>query len=237
MEIIKVNNDIEMSLQASNFLVRCLKEKPDALFCIATGSSPTEAYRLFVQRITSEHIDTSKMRIIKLDEWCGLSKDDPSTCEYYIRKHLLDPLNIPDERYIAFNPLEDNAQQECQRISSLLTDNGGIDCCVLGIGKNGHLGLNEPGDEINPFTHKTKLDIKTQSHSMLLSKSQKVFSGYTLGIKDLLDSKAILLLITGADKQEAYENFEKKTISSKYPANYLWLHNHTLCIVDSASVI
>jgi len=236
MKLIKTKDYNEMSEQASEILIRCLKEKPDALFCIATGSSPTETYRLFIQKIKSEHINTRKMRIIKLDEWCGLTKENPATCEYYIRKHILTPLDIPDERYITFNPLEENAEFECERISNLLAENGGIDCCVLGIGRNGHLGLNEPGEEINPFIHKSYLDAKTKTHSMLVENDQIVSTGYTLGIKALLEAGEIMLLITGDDKQEAYHNVQRKTISSKYPVNYLWLHNNTVCFVDSASI-
>jgi len=236
MKLIKTKDYNEMSEQASDLLIRCLKEKPDALFCIATGSSPTETYRLFIQKIQSEHINTRKMRIIKLDEWCGLTKENPATCEYYIRKHILTPLDIPDERYITFNPLEENAEYECERISNLLAENGGIDCCVLGIGRNGHLGLNEPGEEINPFIHKSYLDAKTKTHSMLVENDQIVSTGYTLGIKALLEAGEIMLLITGDDKQEAYHNVQRKTISSKYPVNYLWLHNNTVCFVDSASI-
>lgn len=235
MEIIKTKDYIEMSKKACDFLIRRLTEKPDALFCIATGSSPTEAYRLFVQRINSEHIDTKRMRFIKLDEWCGLPKNNPATCEHYIRKHILTPLNIPDERYISFHPLENNSEYECNRISKLLAENGGIDCCILGIGRNGHLGLNEPKMEMNPFTHKAYLDDKTKAHSMLTENNQLVSTGYTLGIHEILNSKEILLLISGTDKKEAYHNLLKKTLTSKYPANYLWLHNRTTCIVDSSS--
>lgn len=236
MNILETRNYKEMSERACELLIHCLREKPDALFCIATGSSPTETYGLFVQAIKREQIDTGKMRIIKLDEWCGLKKENPATCEYYIRKHILTPLNIPDERYLSFNPAEENEEYECKRISSLITENGGIDFCILGIGKNGHLGLNEPREEINPFTHKTELDSKTKTHSMLVSSNQTVSQGYTLGIKDILDSKKVMLLITGNDKQEAYQNLKKKMISTKYPANYLWLHDQAVCIVDSASM-
>lgn len=223
----------EMSQYAAAQLLQCLKGKPDALFCIATGSSPTEAYRLFVQNVQEEHIDTSNMRIISLDEWCGLQPDHPATCESYIRKHILEPLNISDEHFISFDSSQDNETYECNRLTNLLMANGGIDCCVLGLGKNGHLGLNEPNLALNPFVHKAVLDEKTKTHSMLTANRQTVTTGYTLGIKNLLDAKKILLLVTGAGKQQAYQNLLKKTISSYYPANYLWLHNNATCITDT----
>lgn len=235
MNIIESNSYEEMSLEACNVMIRCLKDKPDALFCIATGSSPTRAYELFVQKIKEENIDTAKMRVLKLDEWCGLQHDNPATCEYYIRKHILTPLNISEERYIGFNSLEENSEYECERIAKLLAEHNGIDCCILGIGKNGHLGLNEPREEINPFIHRIDLDAKTKTHSMLASNGQDVSQGYTLGLKDILNSKQILFLVTGAEKEAAYQNLQRKVISSQYPANYLWLHDDTVCVVDKAS--
>lgn len=235
MNIVNTENYNDMSKQACDILIKCLSKKPDAMFCIATGSSPTGAYREFVRRVQEEKLDVSKLKIIKLDEWFGLEKDNPATCERYIQEHILKPLCISEDRYISFNPKEQDDKSECQRISRLLIQNGGIDCCVLGLGKNGHLGLNEPQEAIYPLLHKAYLDAKTQTHSMLVTNSTKVSEGYTLGIKDILDSKEILFLVTGKGKQEAYENFKKGKISSRYPANYLWLHNNVTCIVDEGS--
>lgn len=235
MNIVNSENYYDMSKHACEILIKCLREKPDAMFCIATGSSPTGAYKEFVKRVKEEELDVSKLKIIKLDEWFDLEKNNPATCEYYIAEHILKPLGITEDRYFSFNPKEQDDKFECQRISTLLMQNGGIDCCVLGLGKNGHLGLNEPQEEINPFMHKACLDAKTQTHSMLVTNSTQVSEGYTLGVKDILDSREILFLVTGEGKQEAYENFKKGYISSKYPANYLWLHNNVTCIVDESS--
>lgn len=237
MKIIKSENYKEMSLLASNMMIETLTSKPDALFCIATGSSPTGTYQLFLDRIKSENIDTSRMRIIKLDEWCGLPKDNAATCEHYIETHLLTPLGIPadSERYISFHPLEKDFDAECARISRLLREAGGIDCCILGIGKNGHLGLNEPGKEVYPFAHKAALHAKTKTHAMLSENGESVSAGYTLGIKDLLDSRQIILLATGADKQEAYARLQSQTVSPECPASFLWLHENSVCITDISS--
>ena len=236
MKISETTNYQSMSEKACELLIKCLKTKPDALFCIATGSSPTKAYQLFVEQIKREQLDTSQMKIIKLDEWHGLEKSNPATCEYYVRKHILEPLSITEDRYISFDPLASDPTRECQRITSLLSEHGCIDCCVLGIGKNGHLGLNEPAKALNPFVHQAVLDAKTKTHSMLSDNDQSVTHGLTLGLKSILDSKEVLLLITGADKSEVYANLNNKLISSNQPANYLWLHDNATCIVDSTSI-
>ena len=117
-----------------------------------------------------------------------------------------------------------------------LKDWGDIDLCILGIGKNGHLGLNEPDQIINPYVHKVAIAAVTQKHSMLAAGDTKVSEGYTLGIKDILNARKNLLLITGEGKKQAYENLQKDVISSELPANYLKLHGDTTCIVDEFSV-
>lgn len=234
MKFYRTENYETMSKKACNMLIDFLIQKPDALFCIATGNSPKETYNLFVKEVKERNINTSKMRIIKLDEWCGLEKNNPATCEHYVRKHILNPLDIKDNRYISFNSMEKDSEYECDRISFLLKKNGGIDCCILGLGKNGHLGLNEPSKELNPFIHKTELESKTQTHAMLASNNQHVSEGYTLGIRDILDSKKILMLVTGTDKEEAYKTLQRKVITPAQPANYLWLHSNTNCIVDTS---
>lgn len=235
MELYKENTYEAMSEAASEYLLSRLKEKPDSLFCLATGSSPTETYRLFVQKALQQKLDTSRLRIIKLDEWYGLPQNHPATCEYYIRKHILEPLRISEDRYISFQSMEQDPESECARISHLISLNHGIDCCVLGIGKNGHLGLNEPSSAINPFIHKALLSAKTKEHSMLTDHNQSVTEGYTLGIKEILDSRSVVLLVTGTDKQEVWEHFLTGTISSFCPATYLWLHNDTHCFIDLSS--
>lgn len=234
MKFYRTENYETMSKKACSILIDCLVQKPDSLFCIATGNSPTGSYQLFVKEVKKRGIDTSKMRIIKLDEWCGLKKDNPATCEYYVKKHILDPLAVEDHRYISFNSMEKNSEYECDRISSLLKKNGGIDCCILGLGRNGHLGLNEPSSELNPFIHKTALEPKTQTHTMLTLNNQSVSEGYTLGIKDILSSKKILMLVTGSGKKEAYKVLQRQIITPAQPANYLWLHDNTDCIVDNS---
>lgn len=236
MEFVNSKNYKEMSERAAEIMVDFLKSKPDALFCVATGSSPTLSYELFIKKVKEQGIKTDRMRIVKLDEWCGLGGDNPATCEYYIREKLLRPLDIPEDRYIGFDGTNENAEEECGRIAAFLKENGGIDLCVLGIGRNGHLGLNEPCRELNPYVHKAVLQEITRGHSMLSSNGEAATAGYTIGIKDILNSKKVMLLITGADKKTPYENLKRDVISSEYPANYLKLHGDAVCIVDAESV-
>lgn len=236
MQFIKEKNYQDMSQRAADIMLDCLKAKPDALFCIATGASPTEAYRLFAEKVKAQRISTEKMRIIQLDEWCGLDRDNPATCAYYIKKHILEPLDIPKDRYMGFCGMNPDGAGECAKIAGYLEESGGIDLCILGIGRNGHLGLNEPAEELNPYVHQVQLQAITQTHAMLAKNNAVASQGYTIGIKDILASKGVLLLITGGDKKEAYGALQKDIISSQHPANYLKLHNNAVCVVDMQAV-
>jgi galactosamine-6-phosphate isomerase len=219
-----------LSEEAAQILTDCVKNKPDALICIATGSSPTGAYKIFAKKIKEENIDVRKLRIIKLDEWLGVAPNDSSTCESYIMENIIKPLKIDKQRYIGFVSDAKDPLEECKRIDDFLDKNGPIDLCVLGLGKNGHLGLNEPAEYLSTYSHTTELDEKTKTHSMLDKTEQSVTQGITLGLAQLLASKQILFLVTGAGKAEAFDQFKEGKVCTNLPASMLWLHPNTTCI-------
>ena len=105
-----------------------------------------------------------------------------------------------------------------------------IDCCILGLGKNGHLGLNEPADELSPDAHVIQLDELSKHHDML--KGKKVEQGITLGLSELLNAKKILMLISGSGKAEILQRLMSKKVSTKLPASFLWLHNDVACLIN-----
>ena len=202
MNVLKCSNYNQMSELAATMMFSTLINKPDALFCIATGGSPTGCYANFVKMVKDNNISTSQMQIVKLDEWAGLSKDNPATCEYYIEEKILKPLDIPASRYISFDPLCKDVSEECNRVEEALHEAGGIDLCLLGIGRNGHLGLNEPGESLKPYAHRAELQPITRTHAMLMRNHESVSAGITLGIADIMNSRQVLLLIAGAEKEK-----------------------------------
>jgi len=115
-----------------------------------------------------------------------------------------------------------------------LESQGPIDLCILGLGTNGHLGLNEPGPSLEPYCHKARLSKETLQHQMIASLQQKPVYGLTLGMMELLSSKKIILLITGQKKGQVIERLLTKKISSDLPASLLWLHKDVQCMIDSS---
>ncbi|WP_434638560.1 galactosamine-6-phosphate isomerase [Klebsiella sp. I138] len=218
-----------LSESASDHLIALIHRKPDALICLATGATPLLTYQLFVEKVKSQKVDVSRVTFVELDEWVGLSPDNPATCNVFLQKHILQPLAITDERYISF--ASDRAdEQECQRVVEHIARHGGLDLCLLGIGKNGHLGLNEPGDALVPSSHIALLDAGTRQHDMLKQASVPVDRGITLGLRDILAAKEILLLVAGDGKQQAFHAFREGKVTTQIPASFLWLHPRTICL-------
>lgn len=223
---------IEMSRLATALVLEALSDKPDLLLCAATGSSPEGLYAHLAALARENKAAFRQMRILKLDEWGGLPEMHPDTCERYLREKLLDPLGIPMEHYISFRSDPPEPETECRSIAARLADEGPIDLCILGLGRNGHLGLNEPAEELQAHCHVAALSPESLSHPMLASLDSKPAYGLTLGIEDILDSRQILMLVSGTDKKQITEAFLQARISNQLPASLLWKHGGTDCLVD-----
>jgi galactosamine-6-phosphate isomerase len=145
---------------AGRTLALLLRDKPNLLLCAATGGSPARTYEEFVDAVMADPALLHPLRLLKLDEWGGLAMDDRATCEAYLRERLVDPLRIPEERFISFRSDALSPAVECHRIERWLLDHGPIDVCVLGLGLNGHLGFNEPAHLMLPGFPMRRLPIR-----------------------------------------------------------------------------
>ena len=236
MYINALNSYEEMSRKAKDCILSAIKEKNNLLLCTATGSSPTGTYQMMVDEYQLRPGLFSKLRIIKLDEWGGIPLTQQGTCEAYLQKYLIRPLQIPPSRYISFNSNPDNPAEECKSVSNQLKNEGPIDICLLGMGRNGHLALNEPAESLQAHCHVAQLTASSLQHQMTLEMPQKPSFGLTLGMADIMASKTILLLVSGEGKKRIVKRFLSKEITTALPASFLWLHPNTICLIDSKSV-
>jgi galactosamine-6-phosphate isomerase len=223
----------DMSRQAADLIVDEVRRKPSLLFCTATGSSPTRAYELLVSRAREEPGLFDRLRILKLDEWGGIAPTDAGTSEVYLRRNLLEPLGVSEDRYIGFRGDAPDLEAECGRIAALLEEQGPIDLCVLGLGVNGHLGFNEPAAELNPGPHVAELSESTLRHPMIEHVSDRITGGVTLGLASILQSKRVVLLVSGGQKREAVRRLLARWVSTDFPASFLWLHGNVDFLFDT----
>lgn len=222
----------EMSQRCSNTIIEIVKENPDLLLCAATGNSPEGVYQNLAATFLQKPELFINLRIMKLDEWGGIPASDPNSCEAFLRQHILQPLNISAERYMSFEGNATSPEKECERIQAELQKNGPIDLCILGLGKNGHIGFNEPADALTPHCHVARLSQDSLQHQMANAMQNKPIYGLTLGMADILRSKKIVLLLTGSDKKHVIDRLLTQQVTTQLPASFLWLHPNVSCFVD-----
>jgi galactosamine-6-phosphate isomerase len=205
-----------------------------ASLCVASGDSPRGVYAGLAERHAAGGFDTDGLTVVKLDEWHRMGMDDPSSCELFVQELVVGPLGIPASRYIGFNSDAEEPQQECERIDRALDGIGGIGMSILGVGKNGHIGLNEPGSAIELRSHRAKISERTKTHAMITGRT--VDYGLTIGMRDLVASQRAVLMVSGTGKEEALRALFSGVITLDCPATLMLLHT-SLDIVCDAKVV
>jgi len=222
----------QMSRAAADLVLEELRRKPDLLLCTATGASPTRTYQLLAEERERDPALFQRLRILKLDEWGGLAMDDPGSCETYLQQYVLGPLGVSKDRYVGFQSQPRDPEAECARIQTWLNSNGPVDVCILGLGTNGHLAMNEPAEALKPFAHVAQLAKTTLGHSMLAQSARRPSFGLTLGLSDIFQSRKIALPVIGSQKSEQLARLMKGEISTQFPASLLWLHPAVTCFCE-----
>lgn len=232
MDIEFVSSYDELSFKSKDLIIECIKKKNDLLLCAASGDSPTGTYQLLASEFQENRELFSRLHVIKLDEWGGISMNQQGTCESYLQEYLIRPLQIPESRYISFNSNPDNPEEECVLVQNKIKETGPIDLCILGLGSNGHLALNEPDEFLQPYCHVAELALSSLRHSMTTGMESKPAYGLTLGMADIMNSKRILMLVSGIKKKEIVKQFLAQKISANLPASFLWLHPNVVCLIE-----
>ena len=233
MEIARFDDYEGMSLHAAALIRKDLAQKPDLSICLATGNSPAGTYAALVKMSASDPTLFERIKVVKLDEWGGLPMDAPETCEQYILSKFLRPLGIPGARLLGFASDPADAEAECARVQAKLDELAPLDLCVLGLGKNGHLGFNEPAPFLQAGCHVASLSKASMQHAMVDSADRKPRFGFTLGMRDILTCRRIILLVSGKGKEDATARLLSGKISTSTPATFLWLHPKVHCLINS----
>ena len=155
-----------LSAAVAQRVIDTVSRKPNALICIAGGDTPLGVFDVLVRASEEGKVDFSHAAFVGLDEWLGLGKADKGSCREMVWGHFFSRLTLRDEQICFFDGLTTDPAQECRRVDSFISDHGGIDTIVLGIGMNGHIGFNEPGAAIDTQCHVVDLDDVTQSVSV-----------------------------------------------------------------------
>jgi galactosamine-6-phosphate isomerase len=224
-----------MSRAAAAYLAREFRRQPRLLLCLATGATPARTYELLALQARKSPALFQQLRVLKLDEWGGLPRGDPASCETFLRQRVIRPWGISSRHFIGFAGHSARPKLECERIRKWLARHGPLDLCVLGLGRNGHLGFNEPRPALCPVAHLALLAGQTRAHPMLSHTAVKPDYGLTLGLAEILQARQILLLVSGEHKRKALQRLLRGEIATQFPASFLCLHPRTTVLCDRAA--
>jgi galactosamine-6-phosphate isomerase len=224
-----------MSSRAADSIVAELKRQPNLLLCLSAGGTPTRTYELLAIKQARQPELFKRLRVLQIDEWGGLEHGSPESCAADLQAKILGPLRVNPNRYMGFATDAKDPETEAKRMQKWLAANGPIDVCLLGLGKNGHIAMNEPGVQLILEAHVAKLAASSQKHAMLKHMNRKPRYGLTLGLADILNSRAILLLVSGQPKRAVLKRVLQRRVTTRCPASFLWLHSNVTLLCDGAA--
>lgn len=238
MRIYKGQDYADMSRKAANIISAQVIMKPDCVLGLATGSTPIGLYQQLVAWYEKGDLDFSEVRTVNLDEYKGLSRENDQSYYYFMHHNLFDHVNLPAENSHLPNGMEPDSDRECRRYSELIRSMGGVDLQLLGIGHNGHIGFNEPGDAFDNDVHCVNLTQSTiEANKRFFASADDVpKQAYTMGIKTIMQAKKILIVASGEDKADIVRDAFFGPITPKVPASVLQLHNDVTLVADEAAL-
>ncbi len=234
MKVIVCENYEEMSKKAANIFATQIKAKPNSILGLATGSTPLGMYSELVNMNIRGEIDFSDITTFNLDEYYPIKRTNDQSYYYFMNENLFSKVNINLENTNIPNGETDNPDEECMLYEERVSESGGIDIQVLGIGQNGHIGFNEPDSRLNTSTHLTALTENTiQANARFFDDISEVpTAALTMGIATILKSKKIILLASGKAKHKAVAALMNNDINTEIPATMLKLHPDVTLICD-----
>lgn len=237
MRIIVVKSYYEMSKKAANMVASQVVLKPDSIIGLATGETPLGMYEELVKMYEAGIVDFSEASTFNLDEYCGLARDNPQSYHYYMTKNLFSHVNISSTRINIPDGMAQDIDKECSDYDKKIKSAGGIDIQVLGIGRNGHIGFNEPDIKFESRTHLVNLDEDTIiANSRFFNSIDEVpTKAISMGIKNIMHAEKIVLLANGIEKANAIYKTIKGKITPEVPASILQLHRDVVIMVDEAA--
>ncbi len=226
-----------MSRKAANIISAQIILKPDSVLGLATGSTPIGLYRQLVDWYRKGDLDFSEVITVNLDEYQGLGIDDPESYAYYMRENLFSLVNVKPENCHLPDGKNANADDACGRYNALLESLGRQDLQLLGLGKNGHIGFNEPSEYFGKDVHCVELSRSTvEANRRFFAAGKDVPAyAYTMGIRSILRARKILVIASGEDKAEAVKQVFFGEVTPYVPGSILQLHNDVILVCDEGA--
>ena len=226
MKFIKVETYEELSKIAADIIADQIKEKPDCILGLATGSTPIGTYEQLIKKNKAGEIDFSRVTSFNLDEYVGLTGDHDQSYRYFMNNQLFNHVNIDKEKTSVPNGCTDNPEKEGAEYDKQIAAAGGIDLQLLGIGNNGHIGFNEPDSYFTGPTHLVTLEESTiAANARFFDSIDDVpKQAITMGMASIMQAKKILLVASGKGKKEIVEKDKNLTTAYATPVRVFKIH-------------
>ncbi|MCG8538307.1 MAG: glucosamine-6-phosphate deaminase [Clostridia bacterium] len=234
MKVILIEDYQTMSKKAANIVESQIILKPHSVLGLATGETVLGMYKEIVKSFENGDLDFSDIKTFNLDEYYGIDKENKRSYYYYMEENLFKHININNANIHIPDGMTSDIEEECKIYEEKIERCGGIDLQILGIGRNGHIGFNEPGCKFEALTHLVHLDKTTikDNSRFFNSISEVPTKAISMGIKTIMNAKKVILLASGQEKAEALYKALRGNITPKVPASILQLHSDVTVIVD-----
>ncbi len=238
MRLYKAKDYKDMSRKAANIISAQVIMKPDCVLGLATGSTPIGTYQQLIDWYNKGDLDFTDVTTVNLDEYKGLPRDNDQSYYYFMHDNFFNHINLPEDHSYLPNGMEPDSEKACSEYNAIIHKVGGIDLQLLGLGHNGHIGFNEPGDAFEQETHCVDLTASTiEANKRFFEKEEDVpRQAYTMGIKTIMQARKVLLIVSGESKAQILHDSLYGPVTPAVPASILQLHNDLIVVADEAAL-
>lgn len=233
MEWEQFESDELLSEAAAEIFLAAIRNNPRIVLGLPTGRSPVGMYRRIVRECAREYHCFKNVTTFNLDEYVGVAPDHPASYHTYMRHHLFKHVDVDPENVHIPHGDSDDPAAEAQRYERELSDAGGLGLTFLGLGRNGHIGFNEPGSSFDARTRVVELTPSTRkANAEFFSDGEVPTHAITMGIGTILESQSIVLIAAGQGKQDAIATLRSGELDETFPASALWKHPNVRVLVS-----
>lgn len=237
MQIVILPTASDVAEYGAQLFIRQLSNKPNSVLGLATGSTPLALYQQLIRACQQQQVSFVKVKTFNLDEYLGLSGEHPQSYRYFMQQHLFNHIDVQPENTAVPDGAAADPIAACLQYEHQISQAGGIDLQLLGLGRNGHIGFNEPSSGLRSRTRiktLTPATIKDNARFFRTDEYQPHLS-ITMGIGTILDARKVLLLATGTSKADAVKAMIEGPLCAACPASALQLHQQAIVVLDEAA--
>ena len=232
-----VGDEAAFDEASSQRIIRQIIEKPESVIGLSTGRTTGHMHRMVVEKYRSMPFDVSRVTFFGLDEVMNVPRTYSGACYTMLKTEIIDGLGIDDAHFLMLPTESSNWEADCHAFVSELAHRGGIDLLILGLGENGHLGFNQPGTpfESTARTAQMNAELEARIRKETQTPADKTLGGVTLGIRDIMHARRIVLVAKGMHKAETVRQMLYGPVTTAIPASVLQLHPHCEFLLDEAA--